>query len=114
MDKIHAHEQDLTAYALPKIAAIEGLRIIGPGTAKNRGGALSFVVEDIHPHDLGQVLDDRGVAIRVGHHCAWPLHRCMDIQSTARASFYLYNTRDEVDQLVEAIIAAKEFFGVSK
>lgn len=114
MENIHAHEQDLVAYALPKLAEIEGLRIIGPLDTRLRGGAFSFVIDGIHPHDLGQVLDDRGVSIRVGHHCAWPLHRCMDIQSTARASFYLYNTREEVDALVDAIIAAKEFFGVGQ
>ena len=70
-------------------------------------------MEGVHPHDLGQVLDDHGVAIRVGHHCAWPLHRACGAQSTARASFYLYNTEEEVDKLVEAIKAAREFFGVA-
>lgn len=114
MDNIHAHEQDLTAYALPRLAAIAGLRIIGPAEATDRGGAISFVIDDIHPHDLGQVLDNNGVSIRVGHHCAWPLHRCMDAQSTARASFYLYNTREEIDALVESIGAAQEFFGVNR
>ncbi|MGO2548485.1 cysteine desulfurase [Corynebacterium casei] len=111
MENIHAHEQDLTAYALQKLTAIEGLRIIGPTEPENRGAAIAFEVEGIHPHDLGQVLDDHGVSIRVGHHCAWPVHRTMGVQSTARASFYLYNTRDEVDALAEAIVAAKKFFG---
>lgn len=113
MDNIHAHEQDLTAYALEKLNAIEGLTIVGPTSPEDRGAALSFQVEGIHPHDLGQVLDDHGVAIRVGHHCAWPVHRTMGVQSTARASFYLYNTRDEIDVLAEAIVAAKNFFGVN-
>ncbi|AHI20052.1 cysteine desulfurase [Corynebacterium casei] len=113
MENIHAHEQDLTAYALQKLTAIEGLRIIGPTEPENRGAAIAFEVEGIHPHDLGQVLDDHGVSIRVGHHCAWPVHRTMGVQSTARASFYLYNTRDEVDALAEAIVAAKKFFGVN-
>lgn len=113
MENIHAHEQDLTAYALQKLTAIEGLRIIGPAEPENRGAAIAFEVEGIHPHDLGQVLDDHGVSIRVGHHCAWPVHRTMGVQSTARASFYLYNTRDEVDALAEAIVAAKKFFGVN-
>ena len=113
MDNIHAHEQDLTAYALEKLNAIEGLTIVGPASPEDRGAALSFQVEGIHPHDLGQVLDDHGVAIRVGHHCAWPVHRTMGVQSTARASFYLYNTRDEIDVLAEAIVAAKNFFGVN-
>lgn len=113
MENIHAHEQDLTAYALQKLTAIEGLRIIGPVEPENRGAAIAFEVEGIHPHDLGQVLDDHGVSIRVGHHCAWPVHRTMGVQSTARASFYLYNTRDEVDALADAIVAAKKFFGVN-
>lgn len=113
MENIHAHEQDLTAYALQKLTAIEGLRIIGPTEPENRGAAIAFEVEGIHPHDLGQVLDDHGVSIRVGHHCAWPVHRTLGVQSTARASFYLYNTRDEVDALADAIVAAKKFFGVN-
>ncbi|MER0092393.1 cysteine desulfurase [Corynebacterium sp. KPL2838] len=113
MDNIHAHEQELTAYALEQLREIPGLRIIGPETAENRGAAISFTVEGVHPHDLGQVLDDQGVSIRVGHHCAWPLHRACGAQSTARASFYLYNTEAEVDKLVEAIKAARDFFGVA-
>lgn len=112
MDNIAAHEHKLTAYALSKLTEIEGLEILGPAEAVNRGGAISFVVDGIHPHDLGQVLDDHGVCIRVGHHCAWPIHRCKGIQATARASFYFYNTEEEVDALVEAIRNAKNFFGV--
>ncbi|QRJ58880.1 cysteine desulfurase [Corynebacterium macginleyi] len=113
MDNIHAHEQRLTAYSLQQLREIPGLRIIGPETTENRGAAISFTVEGVHPHDLGQVLDDQGVSIRVGHHCAWPLHRACGAQSTARASFYLYNTEAEVDKLVEAIQAARDFFGVA-
>lgn len=113
MENVHAHEQDLTAYGLEKLSEIEGLRIVGPTSPENRGAAISFQVEGIHPHDLGQVLDDHGVCIRVGHHCAWPVHRTMGVQSTARASFYLYNTRDEIDALADAIVAAKKFFGVN-
>ena len=113
MDNIHAHEKKLTERALRQLKGIPGLRIIGPEDTENRGGAVSFTVEGVHPHDLGQVLDDHGVAIRVGHHCAWPLHRACGAQSTARASFYLYNTEEEVDKLVEAIKAAREFFGVA-
>lgn len=112
MDNIAAHEHKLTAYALEKLGAIKGLHIIGPTTADNRGGAISFVVDGIHPHDLGQLLDNYGVCIRVGHHCAWPIHRSLNAQSTARASFYLYNTTEEIDALVEAIIAAKKFWGI--
>ncbi|MEX3514124.1 MULTISPECIES: cysteine desulfurase [unclassified Corynebacterium] len=112
MDNIQAHEHELTEYALEQLKQIEGLTIVGPTTAERRGGAISFLVDGVHPHDMGQVLDDQGVAIRVGHHCAWPVHRAVGVQSTARASFYLYNTREEVDQLVAAIKKAQEFFGV--
>lgn len=113
MDKVSAHEAELTAYALEQLQTIEGLRIIGPTDTQNRGSALSFVVEGIHPHDLGQVVDDQGVCIRVGHHCAWPVHTCMGVQATARASFYIYNDLSEVDALVAAIRKAQEFFGAA-
>ncbi|HCD4227623.1 TPA: cysteine desulfurase [Corynebacterium striatum] len=112
MDNIHAHEQKLTARALEGLQQIPGLHIVGPTTTEQRGGAVSFVVDGVHPHDLGQVLDSHGVSIRTGHHCAWPLHRAGNINSTVRASFYLYNTEEEVDKLIEAIKAAREFFGV--
>ncbi|HCD3015617.1 TPA: cysteine desulfurase [Corynebacterium striatum] len=112
MENIHAHEQKLTARALEGLKQIPGLHIVGPTTTEQRGGAISFVVDGIHPHDLGQVLDSHGVSIRTGHHCAWPLHRAGNINSTARASFYLYNTEEEVDKLIEAVKAAREFFGV--
>lgn len=112
MEAIAAHEHVLTDYALEKLQQISGVAIVGPKTSENRGSAISFSVEGVHPHDLGQVLDDQGVSIRVGHHCAWPVHRCMNVQSTARASFYLYNTVEEIDRLVEAIDKAKKFFGV--
>ncbi len=112
MDAIATHEHMLTAYALETLQAIEGVSIVGPTTAENRGGAIAFSVDGIHPHDLGQVLDDQGVSIRVGHHCAWPVHRSMNVQSTARASFYLYNTVEEIDRLGEAIEKARQFFGV--
>jgi cysteine desulfurase/selenocysteine lyase len=111
MDAVAAHEHDLTAYALEKLQEIGGVRIIGPATAEHRGAAVSFVVDGIHPHDLGQVLDDQGICIRVGHHCAWPVHRCLGVQATARASFYIYNTRDEVDALVAGVRHAQDFFG---
>ncbi|MGX1737644.1 cysteine desulfurase [Corynebacterium flavescens] len=112
MDNIHAHEKELCARALEGLQSIPGVRIVGPSNTENRGGAVSFVVDGVHPHDLGQVLDDRGVSIRTGHHCAWPLHRACNINSTARASFYLYNTVEEVDKLIEAVKAAREFFRV--
>ena len=112
MEAIHVHEQKLTAYALEKLKEIDGLTILGPLTAKNRGGAISFKLDGVHPHDMGQVLDDSGICIRVGHHCAWPIHRSACMQSTGRASFYLYNTFDEVDQFVAGLHRVKEFFGV--
>jgi cysteine desulfurase / selenocysteine lyase len=111
MDAVAAHEHELTALALDLLGAIPGVRIVGPTTTENRGGAVSFVVDGIHAHDLGQILDDEGVAIRVGHHCAWPLHRRFGVAATARASFAVYNTADEVHALAAAIRRAQEFFG---
>ncbi|MEU4809149.1 cysteine desulfurase [Nocardia fluminea] len=112
MDAIAAHEHALTGAALEGLAGIDGVRIIGPIENVDRGGAVSFVVDGIHAHDVGQILDDQGVAIRVGHHCAWPLHRKFGVAATARASFAVYNTLDEVDALVTAVRKAKTFFGV--
>ncbi|MFT4041797.1 MAG: SufS family cysteine desulfurase [Gordonia sp. (in: high G+C Gram-positive bacteria)] len=112
MDVVAAHEHQLVAHALGRLGEIGGLRIIGPTTTENRGGAVSFVVDGIHAHDLGQILDDEGVAIRVGHHCAWPLHRRFGVAATARASFAAYNTLAEVDALADAIVTAQKFFGV--
>jgi cysteine desulfurase/selenocysteine lyase len=111
MERIAEHEHVLTEYALERIGALEGVRIVGPTEAVDRGGAVSFAVDDIHPHDVGQVLDDLGVEVRVGHHCAWPLHRKLGVVATTRASFYLYNTLEDVDALVEAVRAAQKFFG---
>lgn len=113
MDNIAAHEHALVEYALEQLQTIPGLSIFGPTTAEQRGSAVSFAVEGIHPHDLGQVLDDQGICIRVGHHCAWPIHRAKGVQASARASFYLYNTSEEIDRLVAAIKHAQEFFGVA-
>ncbi|WAC55353.1 cysteine desulfurase [Gordonia sp. SL306] len=112
MDAVAAHEHRLTAYALERLAAIDGLRIVGPTIAEQRGGAVSFLVDGLHAHDLGQILDDEGVAIRVGHHCAWPLHKRFGVAATARASFAAYNTLPEVDALADAIVKAQNFFGV--
>ncbi|MCR8692284.1 cysteine desulfurase [Rhodococcus pyridinivorans] len=111
MDAVAAHEHELTAAALAELGGIDGVRIIGPTTAEQRGGAVSFVVDGIHAHDLGQILDDEGVEIRVGHHCAWPLHRRFGVAATARASFAVYNTPDEVQALGAAIRRAQKFFG---
>lgn len=112
MDVLHAHETLLTARAIEGLEAVPGVRIIGPRTTEDRGGAVAFVVDGIHAHDVGQVLDDRGIAVRVGHHCAWPLHRRFGVAATVRASFHVYNTVDEVDALVEGVRAAQDFFGV--
>lgn len=112
MDRIAEHEHVLTEAALRGLAEIPGVRVVGPLDAVDRGGAVSFVVEGIHAHDAGQVLDSLGVAVRVGHHCAWPLHRRMDAAATVRASFYLYNNLDEVTALVDAVREAQKFFGV--
>ena len=112
MDAVAAHEHTLTEHALTRLTAIDGLRIVGPTDASERGGAVAFVVDGIHAHDLGQILDDEGVAIRVGHHCAWPLHKRFGVAATARASFAAYNTTAEVDALAEAIGTARRFFGV--
>jgi cysteine desulfurase / selenocysteine lyase len=111
LEQVRAHEQALLRHALPALTEIEGLRILGPTEAVDRGGAISFTVEGLHPHDISQVLDDRGIAVRAGHHCAWPLHRAMGVQASTRASFYLYNTHPEVDALVDGIRQAQKFFG---
>jgi cysteine desulfurase / selenocysteine lyase len=108
MDRVAAHEQDLLAYATEKVGAIDGVRLIG--TAPHRAGVLSFVMEGIHPHDLGTILDRDGIAIRTGHHCAQPVMDRFGVPATARASFGVYNTRQDVDALVEGIRKAHEVF----
>ncbi|MGW1676235.1 cysteine desulfurase [Saccharopolyspora sp. NPDC002376] len=113
MDRIAAHERQLAELALRELSAIDGVRIVGPTSTENRGGTVSFVIDGVHPHDAGQVLDDRGVEVRVGHHCAWPLHRRLGIPASVRASFYLYNELDEVKALVDAVREAQRFFGVA-
>jgi len=113
LDGVRAHEQALLRHALPALAEIGGLRILGPAEAVDRGGAISFTVDGLHPHDLSQVLDDLGIAVRAGQHCAWPLHRALGVQASSRASFYLYNTHDEIDALVDGIRQAQKFFGTT-
>lgn len=110
MDAVEAHEAELVAAALEGLSGLPQVRIIGPTAMELRGSPVSFVVDGIHAHDVGQVLDDEGVAVRVGHHCAWPLHRRFGIAATARASFAVYNTLDEVDRLVAGVKRAVEFF----
>ncbi|MFN8225913.1 MAG: cysteine desulfurase [Mycobacterium sp.] len=110
MDAVEQHEAQLVAAALDGLAGIPAVRIVGPTSLVGRGSPVSFVVDGVHAHDVGQVLDDEGVAVRVGHHCAWPLHRRYGINATARASFAVYNTLDEVDRLVAGVRRAVEFF----
>ena len=110
MDAIERHEQDLIAYVFPKLQAIEGLKIYGSQDLAKRSGVISFNLGDLHPHDLATALDYEGVAVRVGHHCAQPLIQYLEVPATARASFYLYNTKEDCDKLVEALIKTKEFF----
>ncbi|MFD6073047.1 cysteine desulfurase [Amycolatopsis lurida] len=113
MDRVAAHEHLLTEAALAGLGEIPGVRIIGPTDMADRGGLVSFVIDGVHPHDSGQVLDSLGVAVRVGHHCAWPLHRACSVPATVRASFYVYNTLSEVDALVNGVREAQKFFGVA-
>ena len=110
MDAIERHEQDLIAYVFPKLQAIEGLKIYGSQDLAKRSGVISFNLEDLHPHDLATALDYEGVAVRAGYHCAQPLIQYLEVPATARASFYLYNTKEDCDKLVEALIKTKEFF----
>jgi cysteine desulfurase/selenocysteine lyase len=111
MHRIQEHEHALTAYAVDRLQAIPGLRFIGPTTAEDRGAAISFTLGDIHPHDVGQVLDEQGIAVRVGHHCARPVCLRYGIPATTRASFYLYSTPAEVDALAEGVEYVRKFFG---
>jgi cysteine desulfurase/selenocysteine lyase len=113
MDNVAAHEQQVTAYALARLAEIGGVRLLGPTEMVERGGAVSFVVDGVHPHDVSQVLDSRGIAVRAGHHCAKPAHARFGAQSSVRASGYLYTTESEIDQMVDAVRYAQQYFGVA-
>jgi cysteine desulfurase/selenocysteine lyase len=113
MEAIWAHEQTLASYALQRLSALPGVRVIGPA-AESRSGVIAFTVESVHPHDLAQILDGEGVAIRAGYHCAQPLHQFLGLSPTARASFYLYNTCDEVDRLVEGVRKAQNLLAPSR
>jgi cysteine desulfurase/selenocysteine lyase len=110
MDTIHQHEATLTKYTLEKLQEIDQLRIVGPTDMNLRGSAISFTLGEIHPHDLGQYLDSAGIAVRTGHHCAWPLTRKMGVPATTRASLYLYNDETDIDALVSATIDAQKYF----
>jgi cysteine desulfurase/selenocysteine lyase len=111
MDAVHAHEQHITAYALDHLQQVEGLRIIGPATTEARGAAISFALGDLHPHDVGQLLDEHGVAVRVGHHCARPACLRYGVPATTRASVHLYSTTEEIDALVAGVRRVLEVFG---
>jgi cysteine desulfurase/selenocysteine lyase len=111
MEAIHEHEQDITAYALKALGDMPGVRIFGPATPEGRGGTLSFAVEGVHPHDVGQILDAQGVEVRVGHHCAKPTCARFGVPATTRASFYLYTTPEEVDALVQGLDQVRKVFG---
>lgn len=112
MGKIHAHEEILVERALTGLQNISGVEIIGSKSSVNRGSAISFTIEGVHPHDVGQVLDDLGIAVRTGHHCAWPLMQELKLNATTRASFYLYNTPEEIDVFLDGINQVKKFFKV--
>jgi cysteine desulfurase/selenocysteine lyase len=110
MENIKEHETELTGYAIDKLSEIKRVKIIGPSDTAKRGGAISFIDKDIHPHDLAQFLDSRGIAVRAGHHCAQPLMGRLGLAATARASFYIYNTKQEIDSLAEALSEARRYF----
>jgi len=110
MEAVAAHEQELIAYALDRLEEIPGVHVFGP-PADKKGAVASFVLDGVHPHDVSQILDHDGIAVRAGHHCAMPLHEKFGLPATTRASFYLYNTKQEVDRLVEGIYKVKDIFG---
>jgi cysteine desulfurase/selenocysteine lyase len=110
MDAIMAHEHELTEYALERLEEFPGVWVFGP-SADKKGGVAAFTFEGVHPHDVSQIVDRYGIAVRAGHHCAMPLHEKYNIPATTRASFYLYNTKEEIDRLIEALYKVKEIFG---
>jgi cysteine desulfurase/selenocysteine lyase len=110
LDNIERHEHKLAAYAMEKMSAVEGLTIYGPKDAEKRAGVITFNIDDVHPHDVATVLDADGIAVRAGHHCAQPLMKWLDVSATARASFYLYNTEEDIDKLVSGLVKTKEYF----
>ncbi|HDI3499553.1 TPA: cysteine desulfurase [Listeria monocytogenes] len=112
LENIHAHEQALASYAIEEMSKIEDITIYGPKDASKRCGLVTFNLEGAHPHDIATILDEDGVAIRAGHHCAQPLMKWLDVSSTARASFYIYNTKEEIDALIDGLKLTKEYFGL--
>jgi cysteine desulfurase/selenocysteine lyase len=112
MEHVRAHERDLAAYALERLPEVEGISLFGPPDLDHRGGVVAFAIEGMHPHDIAELCDREAVCVRAGHHCAQPLMRCLGVGATARASFHVYNSRDEVDRLVEALDKARGVFGL--
>lgn len=110
MDAVRAHEKEIIAYALDRLSEVPGLALIGPDDPDQRGGVATFMLDDIHPHDIAAVLDEEGIAIRAGHHCAMPLHQKLNIPASARASFYVYSTQQEVDRLVDGLYKVKSIY----
>jgi len=114
MEAVRAHEREITTYALEQLAQVEGMQIYGPRDVAARGGTIAFTYRvgdwEVHPHDLSTVLDKQGIAIRAGHHCCQPLHALLGVAATARASFYLYTTREEIDALASGLERAREVF----
>jgi cysteine desulfurase/selenocysteine lyase len=113
MDAVRDHEHAITAYALSGLATVPGLKVLGPLDATDRGGAISFEIDGVHPHDVAQVLDSRGIAVRAGHHCAKPAHARFGVQSSTRMSSYLYTTPAEIDALVEGLEYTRSYFKLS-
>jgi cysteine desulfurase/selenocysteine lyase len=109
MENVHAHEEEMIRYALERLEEVPGLKVYGP-KAEEKGGVASFTFEGVHPHDVAQILDQDGIAVRAGHHCAMPIHDKFCIPATTRASFYIYNTRDDVDALIEGLYEVKKVF----
>ncbi len=112
MATVRRHEEELTAYALQRLSELSGLRVYGPQDVERRGGVISFTFEDVHPHDMATILDREGVAVRAGHHCAKPLMRTLGVPATARASFHVYNTTEDVDSLVNGLRRVGQIFHV--
>lgn len=113
MDAVEAHERELAERMVAGLSALDGIRVVGPDAGVDRSGLASFIVDGVHAHDVGQVLDVQGIAVRVGHHCAQPLHRRLGVAATTRASAYVHTTEAEIDQLVEAVAGVRRYFGVS-
>jgi cysteine desulfurase / selenocysteine lyase len=113
LDAVRAHEEAITGYLLDGLATVGGVTVLGPATAADRGGAVSFELAGVHPHDVAQLLDSRGIAVRAGHHCTKPAHKRFGVQSNTRVSSYLYTTPEEIDTLIEGLEYTKRYFGVA-